>query len=326
MKERDIKIGNLYKQGWKAEEIAAEVKCSIGTVYNALKRLNQKTRGGIPGTKEEIKNEVVKRYLNLESINQIKNEMGITQYKINQILTERNIKPISTCKRNNPNLKEDYFLSIDTPEKAYWIGWLITDGCMMDKDSSIQISLQSQDKYILNLLEKDLGVENKVKIFNKKYYRFYLSCKELYSQLNKYGLVQNKTFTINIPEIREDLYPALLRGCFDGDGEFSIMYSRGREEIEFSFTGNLECVTRFNNLISSLANISPKNITHNNSIYRVRWSNKQEVIKLCKILYKDSGEHKLIRKYNKYLHLIGNTEVSSEITKGSETPQSVEGE
>lgn len=29
MKERDIKIGNLYKQGWKAEEIAAEVKCSI---------------------------------------------------------------------------------------------------------------------------------------------------------------------------------------------------------------------------------------------------------------------------------------------------------
>ena len=56
MKERDIKIGNLYKQGWKAEEIAAEVKCSIGTVYNALKRLNQKTRGGIPGTKEEIKN------------------------------------------------------------------------------------------------------------------------------------------------------------------------------------------------------------------------------------------------------------------------------
>lgn len=39
----------------EAEEIAAEVKCSIGTVYNALKRLNQKTRGGIPEQKKKSK-------------------------------------------------------------------------------------------------------------------------------------------------------------------------------------------------------------------------------------------------------------------------------
>lgn len=38
---------------------------------------------------------------------------------------------------HNPNMKEDYFSTIDTEEKAYFIGLLITDGnVFIDKSSS----------------------------------------------------------------------------------------------------------------------------------------------------------------------------------------------
>ncbi len=98
----------------------------------------------------------------------------------------------------------------------------------MHTDYSIQLSLQSSDLHILQQLESDLGVRDKIKIFNRVYYRFYFCSKRMIKDLEKYGLVQNKTFTIQIPEIKEELYPALLRGMFDGDGGISIMNSRNK--------------------------------------------------------------------------------------------------
>lgn len=49
--------------------------------------------------------------------------------------------------------------------------------------------------------------------------------------------------------------------------------------------------------------ISQKNITRNHSIYRVRWSNKNEILSICEILYKDCDDHFLKRKYEKYQQL-----------------------
>lgn len=311
MYNRNLTIIELYTNGYKAEEIAVECSCSIGTVYNVLKNNNIKTRNGFCGIKEELRNKVIQMYLKFESVNSIKNKLGITQSKINRILKEGNIPQISQSKRNNPNLIEDYFSEINTVNKAYWIGWLITDGSLVDKDYSISISLQKTDQHILDLLQKDLQIDHKIKPFNGKYVRFYLSCKSIYTDLLKYGLKQNKTFDITIPELDDSLYAALLRGCFEGDGGLSILNSRGKEELELSFTGNIYTVTKFNELISKFTGIKLRNITKNNSIYRIRWSNKQDILTILTFLYKDCGEHKLNRKYNKYLQILGNTEVNS---------------
>jgi hypothetical protein len=59
----------------------------------------------------------------------------------------------------------------------------------MEKDHSIQLSILKEDEHILKLLESDLGVTGKVKTFNKKYSRFYFSCKELCEDLSKFGLI-----------------------------------------------------------------------------------------------------------------------------------------
>jgi hypothetical protein len=88
------------------------------------------------------------------------------------------------------------------------------------------------------------------------------------------------------------------------------MNSRGRTELELSFTGNYKCVSQFNDIISNLSKLHPRNITSNGSVYRIRWSNKEEIIKILEIMYADCNEHKLLRKYNKFLEIKENTEVN----------------
>lgn len=293
------KICEMYDYGYSSHDIAKECNCSIGTIYNTLKKYNKETRGYSIGILQSVKDEVIERYKNNESIWSICNSMGLYQSKVNKIINECNIERISTSKRLNPDLNETYFENIDTPDKAYWLGWMITDGCI-SKGHTISMSLQMRDRYILEQLEKDLGIHNKIKLFNKEYYRFSFCCKKMTEDLFKYGIVRNKTFTVDIPYIDEKLLPHLLRGCFEGDGGISKSFRKkqNKYEYELSFYGNYKCVSTFNNMISKITELKPKNIVKSNSIYRVRWSSHNEIIKILEILYKDSDEHRLNRKYN----------------------------
>lgn len=303
MTEKHKIIIELYDYGLSPTQIVEKANCSIGTIYNVLKRNNIPTRNGSKGvTKDEIE-KIKKMNSENKSFYEIMNVMGIHYEKLKLTFEKLGINNVSSAKRQNPNLKEDYFKKIDSEEKAYWIGWLITDGCVTEKDHSISISLQEQDSYILTKFSEDLGLEDKVKIFNKKYKRFYFCCKEIANDLKQYGIIQNKTFTVSIPIIPEHLYPSLLRGCIDGDGSILLYNTRGKYEAELQFTGNYECVKRFNEIVSALTGIKPKNIIENRSIYRVRWCNKDEIIKICEVIYRNSDGRRLERKYNKFLKI-----------------------
>lgn len=297
--KKDAEIIELYENGYSTSEIKERVSCSTGTIYNALKRNGRPTRNYKHGVNVEVKEEIKRRYLNRESVNKIHHETGIDSGKIKSILDEFCITKISASKRHNPNIDEDYFENIDTGDKAYWLGWLLTDGCI-DKNS-VSISLQARDRYILDQFAKDIGVENKVKVFNKAYYRLYFCSKKIVNDLSKYGIVDNKTFSVVIPDIDEKYVSDFLRGCFDGDGGFSILNSRGRTEIELSFCGNFNTVSKFNTLVSERCCLNEKNVTKNNSIFRVRWSKKEEVLKICEFFYNGASTHRLDRKYQMFL-------------------------
>lgn len=301
MKDRDIKILEMYNDGYGSNEIAATVGCSVGTVYNALKRGNQETRSGYHGIKKDFVSEVIKRYNNNESIFSICNTLGTYQEKVKRILRENNVDVISYSKRNNPGFVENYFESIDTNDKAYWIGWLVTDGCI--SKTSISITLKSCDKYILEQFQRDLGLDGKIKPFNGKYTRLMFWSRKMVDDLSKYGIVENKTFTVDLPQINEVFVPALLRGCIDGDGGISYFEYGRRKDTELSFTGNEKCVKSFGKLVHDSIGMDEKSPTVNNSIFRVRWSSKYDIVKICDKLYENSNGHRLERKYDKYLKI-----------------------
>lgn len=303
MTERDKIIIEMYQSGKTAKEIAKEINFSEGTVFRVLRLNNIKKHTNYTILTPEDKKQICELYLSYNSLLSIQNKFNISYEKVIQVLKEQNI-PLtnSRSKTINPTLNENYFELIDTPDKAYWIGWLISDGCIFD--NKIQITISKQDEDILHLLEKDLSVENKIYLKNG-YSSFTLGSKKMCEDLNKLSITPNKTFTVKIPKLSDNLYSHLLRGLFDGDGGISIYQrSNGQTNYEINFTGNLQVIQEIKNILeNNLPNLTKKNIEKNNSIYRIRWGSKKDIIMIRNYLYDNHNNHYLIRKYNKIFQL-----------------------
>lgn len=256
--------------------------------------------------------DIINKYINGSSVLSLSHEYNCSAQAIQYHLDKNNIAKITQAKRINPGFIEDYFKIIDSKEKAYWIGWILTDGCVAAKDKSLQISLQQNDKYILELLEKDLGLFDHVKVFNHDYYKFYACSVKMYNDLFQYGIVPNKTLILKFPNnIPEKYETHLLRGMFEGDGGITVgeatRFYKHRNKTytkpyrELSFTGTYDMCNGFQEtLLKHTKNVAKKNITHNHQIYRIRWHSIEDIAEIYNVLYKDCDDHCLIRKKEKF--------------------------
>lgn len=109
-----------------------------------------------------------------------------------------------------------------SPEMAYIIGFVITDGHLNKKVNAIHISLIDKDvlEVILDYLECDKSIIKQKKTYvTNKVYELYLGNKVLFNFLNTYIPRGSKTFIVDIPIFKiEILNIMLLRGLIDGDG------------------------------------------------------------------------------------------------------------
>lgn len=294
------------------EQIAQKFNISSSTVSRIIRINNIPKRS--QNIKEKNQEQIIEEYLKGKSKLYLSKKYNTSTEHITKILKENNITKISLAKQKNPNLIEDYFKNIDTKDKAYWLGWIISDGSIIRNEIKnryeLAICLSSKDEYILHLLEQDLKVENKVTTFNEKYKRFYLCCKSMINDLYNLGITQNKSHTVKMPILSKELMPHLIRGIFDGDGGFSV-YTRknGQKCQELSFCGNVYIVSAIaETLFNSLSNLTHNSITDEASIKRIRWGSKKDIKLIKDYLYKDCDIHYLKRKYDL---IQANTEVTN---------------
>lgn len=332
MTDRDKKIIDLYLNHPEisTQDIAKQFNISTSTISriarinNLPRRIGAKIKNVLTKEQEE---EIKKRYMNYEPLIKLQKEYSISYERIKKIV--KDCENISSSKRKNPDLNENYFENIDSPEKAYWLGWIISDGSITNQPEKskfqLELTLKQEDEDILHLLEQDLGVVNKVYTSNKNYKRFSLGCKKIILDLEKMGITQKKTFSVQVPIFNSKYNSSFLRGLFDGDGGFTTyIRSSGQKCCEISFCGNENIISWVQkNLFKALPSLNKNNITKEGSIKRIRWSSQKDIVLLRNYLYKNHNNHYLKRKYNL---IYANTEVTSLITKGKEVPQSVEGE
>lgn len=130
------------------------------------------------------------------------------------------------------SLNEHYFDIIDTEEKAYFLGLLYADGCNYLKENHISLSLQENDKKILEKFNtainsnRPLSFKEDKRINNRKN-SFILSINNKYmsQQLTKQGCVPVKSLILKFPtqeQVSPDLIRHFVRGYFDGDGSINI--------------------------------------------------------------------------------------------------------
>ena len=255
-------------------------------------------------------------------------------------------------KQNKTKFNENIFDSIDTEEKAYWLGFLYADGCVRSpgktkKHYTIEITLQNSDKRHLIKFLQFLQHENtqpSLKVINgDNYWRVAVTNKHLWETLNEKGCGCKKSLVLKYPAfLPEDLHKHFIRGYFDGDGCISYQKNPLTVSPRCSIISTSEFISVLNNIL--------KQQDINGPIRKdKRWTDNTRVILFCssssyrllKWLYTDCSVYldrkfkraqffmnscRSLKEFNELLASeIGggcdaNTEVSSEIAKGSETP------
>lgn len=134
----------------------------------------------------------------------------------------------------------EYFKEINTPQKAYWVGFILGDGHIRKKENnfSLQFCLAKKDVQLLyNFIDEIGGDYAQVK---ERYHRFssngmvYLkiSSKQMVQDLIKIGVpYKNKTFTARVPKMPGGFISAFFLGLFDADGSVGVYNGYNNKEF-----------------------------------------------------------------------------------------------
>ena len=217
---------------------------------------------------------------------------------------------IKNTNRVNRRIKSNYFSTIDSPIKAYWLGFLYTDGSVDHYRTTgrIRLQLQEQDLEILEKFKEDLGLDCKI-IYDIKSNSTCCSVEftdeQIYNDLANYNIIPRKTYEINkIPyeKIPKRYQAAYALGLFDGDGNFYCSKDSS-SDVTFGFTAYHESeVKDFQTLINNLVGIEHKNKIYFTSAWHTNWRGRLQVLKILDVLYENCPRY-LKRKHDKYLLL-----------------------
>lgn len=154
----------------------------------------------------------------------------------NAIMTRAGILGLGSRRRAGLVRKHDfdldYFESIDTPEKAYWLGFIYADGSLAP-NNTLRIGLHKEAKKHLTKFAKAVGYTGKIRGPDKDgRYDLDLTSKKFAEDLRDKGVVENKTFIVRYPDfLSRELNRHFIRGVFDGDGTITTHKSRYRERV-----------------------------------------------------------------------------------------------
>lgn len=238
-------------------------------------------------------------YSNGVSIKTIADIYEVSTTTITRHLKQGNVAPRKAWASSRKLVLKDerFFEKIDTEEKAYWLGFIATDGNIMKtrRRRTLYIGLQASDITHLSKLSMLLYGEDRAKIRKSKGAADGKSCylrvcsTALVDDLIANGITPNKTFTVKPWVGPSNLMRHYWRGCVDGDG---CLRMRDDGQKIFGFVGN-------EYMVSGMAQYLTANIEHDyefkcrpkssTSIYEVCSGGNTVVGNIYDLLYKDSN-------------------------------------
>ena len=121
------------------------------------------------------------------------------------------------------------FFSQDNSIFWYWLGFMFADGHI--EGNRCVINLGSKDYYFLEDLTRKIS-NHPINDTHERCVQWKLYNKGLVNWLeNTFGLIENKTFTMQFPEVPNKYLPDFIRGYFDGDGSVGIYFGAIKTSI-----------------------------------------------------------------------------------------------
>lgn len=345
----------LYQEeGLSCAEIARRTGIGEATIRRRLKALGVQIIQYRHAGKFEI-SDVINEYSNGISIKEIAKKYKSSEETISRVLKENGVEVFRNGVK--PSFNSHIFDSIDTEEKAYWLGFIWADGCILNQrkekhNYGFELGIAIKDIEHLKLFCNFISLDkSKIKIrlgkeiiFRDKTIKSGESCRiqisneHFWKTLYNLGCVPDKTHHEIFPKESvfksKELIHHFIRGFFDGDG---WVYLNNRNYLNVGICGQqefLETILKYipEDIVKNINNLS------NTEIIKVlRWGGTKAEVFL-NYIYKNSTIS-LDRKFNisapyirKSMSKSGNigkppemdnTEINSEI-KESESSYSVE--
>lgn len=190
-------------------------------------------------------------------------------------------------------VSEDYFDNIDTEEKAYWLGFITSDGYVTDRHLRIRLSVKDENH--LWLFKKSINSEHPIRYIEaEKSCEIIIGSNRIVKSLNNLGVVRAKSLICVPPYIQNSLVSHYWRGVFDGDGCIGIYGNKPKVNL----LGSEQIINKF---IQDIP-ISLNKFKRGN-YFTVTCTNIEDCKILLKYLYENSSIY-LNRKYNKYKEVL----------------------
>ena len=218
-----------FKSGVTVEQLCDKYSAKWCDMYDMI---SSALRHSIKEISEFEKYQIKNLYISGMSSTKIGIKFNLYHKQVRRILDELNVEKSNKSRRKH-TLDENYFDVIDTPNKAYILGFLYADGYNSIDKYTIRLQLQECDYEILEKMRLELKSDNELKFIrcdnkvasngyiSKNMYQLEVYSKHMCEQLDRLGMHQNKSLILEFPDwLSEELYSHFIRGYFDGDGSY----------------------------------------------------------------------------------------------------------
>lgn len=181
---------------------------------------------------DKYKNEIIDLYVNKKmSCKNISSKLGYSLSGIYDALKRQNTETRNLRESHKVYcFNENYFKSIDSSEKAYWLGFIYADGYVTGNKFGIALSVV--DINHLMKFKESIQSSYPIKTYfsslpykSIEYCRMILNSKSFVSDLKDKGVIYNKSLVIEFPSeeiLNKKFYKDFIRGYFDGDGSLIL--------------------------------------------------------------------------------------------------------
>lgn len=263
----------------------------------------------------EIEATVVAAYPKHRHIVHVAKEVGLHPTTVSKIIKRHGLIPYPS--KHPAPIDETFFNQIDTREKAYFFGWLMSDGSNSLKYYQISLRLKSTDIGVLNKLKEFIQFKGKISIYTEnptpgtvvrnprpsERASLQFKNKPISNALDRLGCSGNKTRNLVFPPeevVPKHLLSHFMRGYVEGDGSFNS-YSNNRDYI-FQLKGTKAFIEEATQVIeqhtAARCVVRPDN--KSDWFFKMTKTGRHPVLAILDWLYYDCGDMFLERKYQTY--------------------------
>lgn len=292
-----------YLQGESCRQAGERFGVTAQPIIDLLERRGI-TRRSVYKLSRTQSDEMCQRYVDGESMDVLAVAYGVNKTAVHLHLKRRRIprRSLSQAERRY-QCNHSFFYEIDTEGKAYWLGFIAADGCVVERTKALSIGLQGRDREHLARLLRALDGDHKIYArrdrLGREYCVLYIASPEIAGDLCKHELRPRKTEILGWPStstVPSALLRHYLRGLMDGDGGFYPGLPNGKHgehrNLVFAITSTRRCLEGAQEFLMDACQLGKTKLyrttSTNPDICCLKYGGAKQVSRIFHLLYDDA--------------------------------------